>query len=92
MVDELGLSEVALRTGYSKSALCHVQGGTYKGRAEKVLMRIEEIFSTRPVACPVLGEITFSRCAEERCRPFAAVNPVRVKLAKTCKTCKEIYL
>jgi hypothetical protein len=87
MVDALGLQAVADQTGYSKSAICHIQQGTYRGRADKVLRRVEEVFSQRAVLCPVLGEITFARCVEERNRPFAAVNPLRVRLARTCPTC-----
>ncbi len=88
MVDKLGLQAVADRTGYSRSAICHVQRGTYKGRGEKILRRVEEVYSQRPVACPILGEISFARCVEEKHRPFAAVNPIRVSLARTCPTCE----
>lgn len=88
MVEKLGLTEVASRTGYSKSAICHVQKGTYKGKAEKVLEKVRNIFSMEAVCCPILGEIPLSRCVEEKNRPFAATNPLRVRLARTCKNCK----
>jgi len=89
MVKKLGLAEVAVRTGYSKSAICHVQKGTYKGKAEKVLDAVRNVFSMEPVNCPVLGEIPLSRCVEEKNRPFAATNPLRVRLARACRGCGE---
>jgi hypothetical protein len=89
MVEKLGLTAVAEAIKYSKSAVCHVQRGTYKGKAEKVLAKVEEVFSQHPVECPVLGEILYSRCIEEKNRPFAATNPLRVRLARTCRTCGQ---
>ncbi len=88
MVEKLGLAAVAEAIDYSKSAVCHVQKGTYKGKAEKVLAAVEQAFSQRPVECPILGEISYSRCIEEKNRPFAATNPLRVRLARTCRTCE----
>jgi hypothetical protein len=88
MVEKLGLQAVAERTCYSKSALCHVQRGTYKGKVERVLEAVRNTFDQTTVSCPVLGDISYARCIEEKNRPFAAVNPLRVRLAKTCKTCQ----
>lgn len=89
MVDELGETEVARRIGYSKSAICHVMNGSYRGNPEKVLAAVRLVFDATPVPCPVLGEITLGRCAHERTRPFRATNPVRVRLAKTCRACTQ---
>lgn len=88
MVETLGLAQVAERTGYSKSAICHVQRGTYRGNTSRVLAKVEAVFAQRPVSCPILGEIPFSRCMVEQNRPFAAVNPLRVRLARTCPKCE----
>ena len=87
MVDKLGLQAVADEIDRSKSAVCHVHRGTYKGNPEAILRAVEEKFSQRLVECPVLGEIPLNRCVEERNRPFAATNPVRVRLARMCKGC-----
>ena len=87
MVEKLGLQEVADRIGYTKSAVCHVLKGSYKGKPDKILAAVEEKYSQSPVECPVLGEIAFSRCVEERNRPFAATNPLRVQLYRMCKEC-----
>lgn len=90
MVATLGLQEVARRIGYNKSAVCHVLRGTYKGNPAAVLTAAETAYSRTTIACPVLGDIPLSRCVTERYRPFAATNPLRVRLAKTCPGCSAI--
>jgi len=87
MVDKIGLQEVAGRIGKSKSAVCHVLRGTYKGKADNILRAVEQAFSVEQVCCPVLGDIPLHRCIEEQNRPFFATNPIRVSLARTCPTC-----
>jgi hypothetical protein len=87
VVAAVGLKAVAARTGYSPSAICHVQRGTYRGNGAKVLEAVRAAFDESLVPCPVLGDISYSRCIEEKNRPFAATNPLRVKLAKTCRNC-----
>ena len=87
MVEKLGLQEVAQTIGYNKTTVCHVLKGNYKGKPDRILKAVMEKFSQSPVECPVLGEIALSRCVEERNRPFAAVNPIRVRLARTCPKC-----
>lgn len=87
MVDKIGLQEVAGRIGYSKSAVCHVLRGTYKGKTEKVLVAVERAFSDEQILCPVLGDIPLHRCIEEQNRPFSAANSIRVSLARACPTC-----
>lgn len=89
MVDKIGLQEVAGRIGYSKSAVCHVLRGTYKGKVEKILEATERSFSEETVTCPVLGNIPYHRCIEEQNRPFSAANSIRVTLARTCPKCER---
>ncbi|HPP07199.1 MAG TPA: hypothetical protein PLW88_07485 [Syntrophorhabdaceae bacterium] len=89
MVEKLGLSHVADAIGYNKTAVCHVLKGTYRGKPDKILKAVENKFSQQPVECPVLGRIALARCVEERNKPFAPVNPLRVRLIKTCKSCRE---
>lgn len=88
-VGELGQAETARRLGYSASALNQVLHGTYKGGVDAFLLRVEEVFGSTVVICPVLGEITLGRCADEKRRPFAATNPLRVRLWKACRECKK---
>ena len=88
MVEKLGLQEVADKIGYNKSAVCHVVKGSYKGKPDRIIAAVEAAYSQRPVECPILGEIALSRCVEERSRPFAATNSIRVMLARTCPKCQ----
>jgi transcriptional regulator with XRE-family HTH domain len=85
---ELGQAEVARRIGKSDSAISQVLSGKYKGDPAIILQLVEEVFGGTIVQCPVLGPITLGRCAQERKKPFAATNPVRIRLYKACRECK----
>jgi len=41
------------------------------------------------VQCPVQGEIGLTECRANAARPFAATNPVRVKLWRACRECEH---
>jgi len=86
-VAALGQAEVARQIGYSASALSQLLGGTYKGEPENILNKVEEVFGSTTIACPLLGEIPLAKCAEHRNRPFAATNPQRVKQYRACREC-----
>ena len=88
-VAELGQATVARALGYSPSALSQVLSGKYQGDVTNFLMRVDEVYGGSTVVCPVLGEIPLGKCAEHRKRPFAATNPVRVRLYSTCPSCKQ---
>ena len=88
-VAELGQAPVARALGYSPSALSQVLSGKYQGDMANMLTRVDEVYGGSTVNCPVLGEIALGKCAEHRKRPFAATNPVRVRLHSTCPTCKH---
>ena len=89
MVKKLGLQAVSAAISRHKSAVSHVLNGDYKANPELILRAIEEKFSRQTVECPVLGLIALNQCVEERSRPFSGVNPIRVRLAKTCPVCRE---
>jgi len=84
---ELGQAEVARRLDYSASAINQALKGGYQGSLDNLLTKVEEIFGSTTVMCPVLGEISLRKCSENRKRPFAATNPLRVQLYRTCKKC-----
>lgn len=81
-------SKVSKMLGYSTAAISQVLGGVYKGSRDKFLTRVEEVFGTRIIICPVLGEILISRCVKERRKPFSTANPFWVRLYRTCKQCE----
>lgn len=86
-VDAASGTAVAKRLGYSPAVVSQVLKGKYAGRTDLVRQRVIEVYGATSVPCPVLGEIPLSRCAAERNRPFAATNPLRVRLWQTCPTC-----
>lgn len=88
-VKESSQAEVANRLGYSKATVSLVLNEKYNGNLNSVSLKIKEVFGGLKVSCPVLGEIDLSECAENKRQPFSATNPLRVRLFKACKSCKE---
>ncbi len=84
---ELGQAEVARQLGYSPSAINQALKDGYGASLDNVLTRVEEIFGSTTVMCLVLGEISLRKCSENRKRPFAATNPLRVQLYRQCRKC-----
>lgn len=80
-------AKVAKRLGYSATAISQALSGTYGGSLDILLNMVEEVYGTRIVPCPVLGEIQFPRCVQERRRGFSTSNPHRVRMYRACKEC-----
>lgn len=78
---------VATELGYSPSVINQVLKGTYPGDNEKVRAKVEGMYMGATVMCPVVGAIPRNRCIEQQGRPFAATNPMRVQMYRTCPTC-----
>lgn len=84
-----GQAAVARATGYSDSAISQAVSGKYRGRLDRLLQRVVEVYGSGTVDCPVMGAISIQRCAAERRKPFAASSPQRVRLYNTCRNCPE---
>jgi len=80
-------TQAASRIGVSVSTVNQILKGTYWADLARMKQRIEEELSEAEVTCPVLGVIPQRRCKAERERPFAATNPLRVRLFRTCPSC-----
>lgn len=87
-VAKLGQAEVGRRLGYSAASINTIVKGVCPN-PEHVLKRVVEVFGGLSVDCPVLGEMPLSRCADERKKPFAAVNHQAVALWKACQSCER---
>ena len=87
-VTQYGQSTVARALGYSVSAVNQILRGKYKGGLTNVLKRVNEVYGTGTIECPVMGTITIQRCAAERKKPFAITSPQRVRLFKACRACR----
>jgi hypothetical protein len=88
-VAETSQSEVARRIQRSTAAINQVIKGTYAGDPAAILERVAAEFGNETVQCPAMGEVPLGACIEARNRPFAAVNPMRVRLYKACRQCER---
>jgi hypothetical protein len=87
-VNDRGQAAVARELGYSPSAISQVLHGIYGGALDNLMERVAETFGNGTIVCPVMGEISLRRCAEERKKGFAATSPQRVALWRTCRECE----
>ena len=85
--DELSQAKVAFAIGYSPSVVNQVLAGVYAGKTEKVERAVRNIYLPEQVSCPVLGEITTTRCAAAQGQPLSTANPLRIALARKCPLC-----
>jgi len=88
-VESDGQASVARRLCYSPSAISQALKGTYAGSLDNLMRRVAETYGHGTVQCPVMGEISLRRCAEERRKPFGATSPQRVKLYVACRRCSK---
>jgi len=84
---ETSQAAVARKLGYSATTVNLVLKDKYTGDIEKVYRTIKVRLGKSNVECPVLGEISSSKCAEEQAKPFSTANAQRVQLFKSCRTC-----
>lgn len=80
---------VAARIGYSATVVNQVLKGKYTGDLQAVEQAVRGALLSYTVACPVLGALPAHLCLEHQRRPFAATNPLRVKLYRACRTCEH---
>jgi hypothetical protein len=78
---------VAKLLSYSPAVVNQVLKGTYKGDLARVQRSVEGALMGLTVECPIVGEIPRNRCLEFQRRDFAATNPFRVQLSRSCPTC-----
>ncbi|MGE4406078.1 helix-turn-helix domain-containing protein [Pseudomonas sp.] len=84
---ERSQADVARALGCSAGTVNMVLKGSYPN-PEKWLQRVEEVFGSTRIECPVFGcEITLGRCADERRRIPRYTNPVARLLTETCPKC-----
>jgi hypothetical protein len=78
---------VAKQLKYSPAVVNQVLKGTYRGDLNSVQRAVEGALMGLTVECPIVGEIARNRCLEFQKHPFAATNPFRVQLSRSCPTC-----
>jgi hypothetical protein len=78
---------VARRINYSATVVNQVLKGAYKGDLHGVQRAVEGALLGMTVKCPVIGDLARNLCLDYQRQPFAATNPTRVQLARTCPKC-----
>ncbi|HBR96792.1 MAG TPA: transcriptional regulator [Gammaproteobacteria bacterium] len=85
--DRTSQAAVGRQIGYSATVVNQVLKGKYTGDLARVESAINGALLGVTLDCPVLGDLNLHKCLEIQMQPFAATNPLRVKLFKACKRC-----
>ena len=80
------LPVVGRQIGYSTGAISAVLNGKYTASLDRVQRAVEGALMGSSIACPVVGDIPSQRCVEHQSAPFAATNPMRVRLYRACRS------
>lgn len=80
------LNKVANELGVSSSKLSQALRGIYPGSVKDIRIKVEGMYLTRRVTCPVKGDIPVNECADNQKRPFSSSNRERVRLYKACRS------
>lgn len=82
-------AKAAERIGFSAGTVNQVLKGSYKGNLRRIEQAVRGALLGATVECPAIGTIPRNRCVEHqrRAHAFAATNPLRVQLSKTCPGC-----
>ena len=84
-VNRTSQRQVAKRLGVSAAVVSLVLSGQYPASTESLEQRVRGELMSECVECPVLGEIDRRWCLDWQSKPFAATNPVRVKVYRACR-------
>lgn len=73
--------------GYPSAAVINqALKGKYAGNIDRLRALVEGVYLGKTVVCPVVGEIARSDCEAHQRAPFAATNPLRVRLYRACRS------
>lgn len=86
-IDQRGKGEVAEALGCSTALVHQLATARYSSPIDGWRQRVMAELARDRVQCPVLGVISTDECRSHRNRDFAATNPTRVELFRTCPTC-----
>ena len=81
-------AKIGKMLGYSPATISQVLSEKYPGDLGTLLAKVEEIFGSTTVECPILGTILLGQCVDERNKPFSSANPTRVRLYVACRKCE----
>jgi hypothetical protein len=79
--------QLAEQLGVSNSAVSQALHDKYRGHVERFCARVRGLWGGDTVRCPVLGAINTKVCTDQQGKALAYTNPLRVAVARACKTC-----
>lgn len=84
---ESSQNAVAKRLGVTGSTISQVLAGKYAASTATIEQRVRGALMQQTIECPQLGEISSKVCLDWQKKPFAATNPLRVRMFKACNQC-----
>lgn len=82
--DSTSQAQVAIKLGYSNTAVNQVLRKKYTGSYEAMERAVGGAFQNAKVNCPVLGEIAMRACLENQRKPYSSINSTHVRLYRNC--------
>lgn len=80
--------ELSHGNGYpSVAIISQAAKDKYTGDLKRLQAVVEGAYMGKTVQCPAIGELPRDLCMDYQVRKFAATNPLRIQLSKSCKTC-----
>lgn len=82
-------TQVAMATelGISTTSVNHAVNDKFRGSVDRLCARVRGLYGGDKVTCPVLGAINTKVCLDQQSKGAVYSNPMRVALARACKTC-----
>jgi hypothetical protein len=87
--DETSQRKVAVRLGYSVTAISLVLANKYGGDPGTVAAKVRDVLVEGEVDCPTLGMIPRRDCLEAQTKPLATTSSAAVRQWKACKDCEH---
>lgn len=73
--------------GISTTSVNHAVNNKFRGSVDRLSARVRGLYGGDKVTCPVLGAINTKVCLDQQSKGAVYSNPMRVALARACKTC-----
>ncbi len=84
---ESSQNAVGKRLGVSGGTVSQVLAGKYPASTDAIEERVRGALMQKTLDCPQLGELSAKVCLDWQGKPFAATNPLRVRMFGACKKC-----
>lgn len=85
--EAMSQTDMAEALGISTSAVNQAIHNKFQGNVDRFVSRVRGLWGGSTVSCPVLGVISTKVCQDQQQKGAAFTNPLRVAVARACKTC-----